>query len=57
MRLLSKKDLGKLVELFRFIFRLPLYTFSSTHRFELISRQGGRLYFFCFEGGDAFGSS
>lgn len=53
----AKEDLGNWFGSFAFIFRLPLYTISSTHRFELISRQGGRLYFFCFQGGDAFGPS
>lgn len=52
-----KADFGNWFGSFAFIFRLPLYTISSTHRFELISRQGGRLYFFCFQGGDAFGPS
>lgn len=37
-----------------FIFRLPFYTISSTNRVELISHQGGRLYFFCFLDDNAF---
>lgn len=50
LRSLSNEGLGNCPSSFAFIFRLPLCTFSPSHRSELISRRAGRLYFFCFGG-------